>query len=92
MVSWGVGLLAEFVLLLFKLLVHCDGVAVVLDRFLILPQQQLHIGLQVVMLDHVIVAQLNRLSYIVQRRLIPLQFIVNDPNQVQDLEVLLIAN
>jgi hypothetical protein len=44
------------------------------------------------MLDHVIVAQLNRLSYIVQRRLIPLQFIVNDPNQVQDLEVLLIAN
>ncbi len=67
MVSCGIGLLAEVVLLLFKLLVHYDGVAVILDRFLILSQQQLHVSLQVVVLDHVVVAQFNRLSYIVQR-------------------------
>jgi hypothetical protein len=66
-VSCGIGLLAEVVLLLFKLLVHYDGVAVILDRFLILSQQQLHVSLQVVVLDHVVVAQFNRLSYIVQR-------------------------
>ncbi len=66
-VGCGVGLLlAEFVLLLLELLVDCDGVAVVLHRLLVLPKQQLHVGLQVVVLDHVIVAEFNRLSYVVQ--------------------------
>lgn len=67
-----------------------DGVGVVFNGLFVPAQHEFGVGLAEIVLDHVVVAKLQRLSNVFQRCLVLLQFIVDHRDEVVDQAVLFI--